>query len=316
MAGIQAEVVAGFRHEALFYAGDEEFIARSLSLIRDSVAAGEPILVAVSKARIEALQAALDGQTQGVHFADMARLGQNPARIIPAWREFVAARGASRRPLRGIGEPIWPGRSDAELVECHQHETLLNLAFADAPAFWLICPYDTEALDAEVVAEAHRTHPFIVQGDAIERSDAYLRPGQGPGPFDGALPSPAGRFEEVAFGVEDVRELRGFVSEHARSAGLDADRTKDFVLAVSELATNSVVHGGGGGVVRFWREPDAVLCEVRDPGRFDEPLLGRRQPTTRHRDGRGLWLVNQLCDLVQMRSSPAGSVVRLHMSTD
>ena len=57
-----------------------------------------------------------------------------------------------------------------------------------------------------------------------------------------------------------------------------------------------------------------MLCEISDRGRFDEPLAGRVRPAPDQPDGRGLWLVNQLCDLVQIRSSPAGNVVRLHMA--
>jgi hypothetical protein len=30
--------------------------------------------------------------------------------------------------------------------------------------------------------------------------------------------------------------------------------------------------------------------------------------------GKGLWVVNQLCDLVQARTGPAGTTTRLHMS--
>jgi hypothetical protein len=36
------------------------------------------------------------------------------------------------------------------------------------------------------------------------------------------------------------------------------------VLAVDEVATNSLRHGGGRGTLRIWRDADAVVCEVRD----------------------------------------------------
>ena len=58
---------------------------------------------------------------------------------------------------------------------------------------------------------------------------------------------------------------------------------------------------------------DAVVCEVRDGGHIDAPLVGRERPSLERPGGRGLWLVNQLCDLVQIRSFPTGTVVRLHM---
>jgi anti-sigma regulatory factor (Ser/Thr protein kinase) len=104
------------------------------------------------------------------------------------------------------------------------------------------------------------------------------------------------------------------VQAWARSAGVKAARAEDLVLAVNELATNSIRHGGGRGVVRAWREPDAFVCEVRDEGRIDDPLAGRATPDDVRKSARGLWLVNQLCDLVQLRSLRDGCAVRLHVS--
>jgi anti-sigma regulatory factor (Ser/Thr protein kinase) len=85
------------------------------------------------------------------------------------------------------------------------------------------------------------------------------------------------------------------------------------VLVVHELATNSVRHAGGAGALRFWEEPGGLYCEVRDRGRISDPLAGRFRPQG-DVSGYGLWLVNQLADLVQMRSSAAGTVVRARVA--
>ena len=74
-------------------------------------------------------------------------------------------------------------------------------------------------------------------------------------------------------------------------------------LAASELATNSVRHGGGTGTVAMWLEPGAVVVEFSDAGHLADPLTGRLTPPLDSEGGRGLYLVNQLCDLVQVRSS-------------
>jgi len=47
--------VEGFRHEALLYAGDQEFLAGTSAFIRDGLSADEAILVVVSAAKIAAL---------------------------------------------------------------------------------------------------------------------------------------------------------------------------------------------------------------------------------------------------------------------
>ena len=303
-----------FHHEALFYDGEEGFLAGTLPFVRDGVWADEPVLVAVSKARADALKHELGSDAESVHFADMSELGRNPACIIPAWRDFVQAHGTGGRPLRGIGEPIWAGRTEAELTECHRHESLLNLAFANTPAFWLLCPYDKQVLPDDVLDEALRTHPYVAESSESRPNESYLPPERGPGPFDGELPPPAESPAELTFRLERLRAVRAFVAEYSGQRGLPEARTADLVLAVNELATNSVVHAGGHGTVRLWQENGAVMAEVCDEGRLEEPLLGRERPTPDQASGRGLWLVNHLCDLVQMRTLPGGTVVRLHMN--
>ena len=115
-----------FQHEALFYAGQDEFLAETVPFIEEGIAANEPILVAVDAGKIARLKAELDGGSEAVAFVDMIALGRNPGCIIPAWRDFVAEHCAEGRPVRGIGEPIWAERTPAEMVECHRHEWLVN----------------------------------------------------------------------------------------------------------------------------------------------------------------------------------------------
>src|ERR1700716_3045007 len=109
-----------FRHEALLYSGWAEFVAGTVPFIRDGVRAGEPVLVVESLEKIQMLQVALGKDSGTVFFADMANVGANPARIIPAWHEFVRRHGDGGRRLRGIGEPIWKERSPDELTRCQR----------------------------------------------------------------------------------------------------------------------------------------------------------------------------------------------------
>jgi anti-sigma regulatory factor (Ser/Thr protein kinase) len=302
-----------FRHEALLYAGRDDFVRRTGAFLRDAVEAEEPALVVVDAAKIGLLREELGDAAGGVQFADMAEVGANPARIIPAWREFVTRSAPTGRRLRGIGEPIWPARTAAELAECERHESLLNVAFAGSPSWWLLCPYDTEALPAAVLEGARRTHPFVLEDGASRESSDYHGLSAIGAPFGEPLPDPPASALELAFGEGPLEALRWLVGRAAADAGLDEMRVADLVLAVHELATNTVRHGGGRGTLRIWREPDALLCEVSDAGRIDQPLVGRERPLAGQPGGRGLWLVNQLCDLAQIRCYESGSVVRLHM---
>jgi anti-sigma regulatory factor (Ser/Thr protein kinase) len=305
---------ATFRHDALFYAGQDDFVQRTGSFIRDGIRAQEPVLVVVSAGKIDLLRSELEDDAEKVRFADMDQVGTNPARIIPAWREFVSEHSGGGRPFRGVGEPIWPDRSPDELVECERHEALLNLAFDGAPEWWLACPYDVTALDPAVIDEAQRNHAFVLGERGRQRSEMYRGLTDIARPFDQPLPEPKDPVQEMAFGAGDLRAIRTLVSDHAGAHGLGSTRGQDFVLAVNEVATNSLRHGGGRGLLRIWQNGKGLICEVSDDGRIEDPLVGRHRPPSTQLGGFGLWLVAHLCDLVQIRSFATGAVVRLHMS--
>jgi anti-sigma regulatory factor (Ser/Thr protein kinase) len=211
--------------------------------------------------------------------------------------------------MRGVGEPIWPGRSPDELVECQCHEALLNHAFADADGFHLVCPYDAAHLDREVIEEAERAHPWV----GAVPSSRYRGHDDPPPQLSEPLPPAPGHPQEHRVVWDTLPAIRALVGEHARRAGVSEVRAGDLVLAVHEVATNSIRHGGGEGVLRAWHEDGWAVCEVRDRGRLDQPLAGRARPTLDSDGGWGLWLANQLCDLVQLRTLPDGNVVRLHL---
>lgn len=302
-----------FRHELLVHEhGVAGFVAQLTPIVEESLDAGAPVLVAVRPERIEALREELGARAEQVGFADMLELGANPARIIPAWRRFLAEHRDSPAPALGVGEPIWPGRSAAELSECERHESLLNLAFRDGQPWRLVCPYDVEALADEVIERTRHSHPYVAGPQRSAPSVEYWRDHDPARPFAGELPAAPPQARTIEFGRGDLAELRHLLAGWAAEHLLVTDSSEELVLAVDEIATNSVCYGGGGGTLRIWREPDAVLCEVQDDGHIQAPLAGRIEPDPDARCGRGLWIANHLCDLVQIRSSPRGTTVRLH----
>jgi anti-sigma regulatory factor (Ser/Thr protein kinase) len=304
---------AAYRHEALIYAGEDDFVARTTRFLRDGVQAGEPALVVVAARKIALLRESLGGDAEGVAFADMADVGLNPARIIPAWRDFVSSNSRPGERLRGIGEPIFAERTADELVECQRHEALLNLAFQDAPGFWLLCPYDSETMPAEVIEEARRTHPYVTNGDS-RVSERYYGLEAIAEPFAPPLPAPPGDAPDTRFDGESLGALRAFVRGRAQAAELSEAQREDLVLAVNELASNSVRHGGGTGTVCIWREGDAVVCDITDLGHLVDPMAGRVRPQPRQEGGYGVWLANQLCDLVQIRPFGGGTTIRIRLA--
>ena len=296
----------GLVHEALFYEDPHGYVGGVSSFLRSGGYAG-PALVAVPTQHLQLLRAELGFRTPNVRFTDMTELGANPSRIIPAFRDFVDEH--REHSARCVGEPIWAGRSDAEIAEATRHEALINLAFADTNAH-ILCPYDTDRLSDEVLADAEHTHPRIVSaagrrasihyGDpiAFSHSDRWpLRP----------RPTNAERLD-----FDDSIQPRRFVEQHAQAAGLDEERGEDLRLAVHEVCANSLRHGPGHGTIHAWHTRAHLVIEVNDTGIISNPLAGRTRPKPDQTGDRGLYLAHQTCDLVEVRSSLTGTTVRLH----
>jgi anti-sigma regulatory factor (Ser/Thr protein kinase) len=306
---------ATFHHEAMFYAGDREFVERCRAFVEEGLDRDEPVLVMVGSRKLELLKQALGERAAEVEFADMEFVGRNPARIIPAWRRFVAdhAGQGDGRGMRGIGEPIWADRGPAEMSECQLHESLINLAFAGADSFRLTCPYDTSALTEDVIAEARRSHPVISHEGAAEQCGDYCGIEKVAAKFSESLPEPRADAEDLRVTLDLLCAARAAVRRRAGAAGL-GERVDDFVLAVNEVLSNSLHHAQDDGELRIWDEPDGLVCEVRDGGHIAQPLIGREEPAIGQIGGHGIWLVNLVCDLVQVRSSPDGSTIRMKMT--
>ena len=256
------ETLGGYRHEALLYSGMAEFLTGTTSFIRRAVNAGDPILVVVNSSKIGMLRNRLGAEAGQVSFADMAEVGANPGRIISAWRAFVQAHaGASQ--LYGIGEPVDPGRSPAELAECQLHEALLNVAFDVSTPFWLLCPYDLEALAADVIDGAHRTHPFVVPGRNGKARSSF-RPINLADPFARRLPPRPAGSAYLAIQSGGLGKVRTFVADLAQRAGLDLQSATAIVQAVSEIASNSLqLRRRRGRAPRLDRRPVAGLRGIR-----------------------------------------------------
>jgi anti-sigma regulatory factor (Ser/Thr protein kinase) len=115
----------------------------------------------------------------------------------------------------------------------------------------------------------------------------------------------------------DLAEVRRFAVSWGRRAGLAPERVGDLVLVVGELTANTLAHTGGPGVLRLWVSGGEAVCQVEDEGQITDPRAGMRRPDPAADGGsRGLWVVRQLCDRVEISSGPAGTTVRGHMRFD
>jgi anti-sigma regulatory factor (Ser/Thr protein kinase) len=298
-------------HDAMFYSDDEEYVAGVREFADRGLEAGSALLIAVPEPKLTLLRNALSSLGDDVDFVDMRLAGVNPARIIPLIEAFVQEH--SGRPVRFVGEPIWAGRSDAETVEGVRHEALINEAFAQTDLH-ILCPYDTRDLAPDVLDDARRTHPTTWDDGERHPCEDYVDPLETYAAADRPLPEPEPSIVAHRLSVSDgLGAFRSAVKGQAQSAGMGPDRVAGFVVAANEAAANTLIHAGGNGAARIWHDEEELVCELSDTGVIDDPLVGRRIPAADQTGGRGIWLMNQLSDLVEIRSGPRGTVVRIHM---
>ncbi|MDR2984505.1 MAG: sensor histidine kinase [Nocardiopsaceae bacterium] len=299
----------GFTHAALFYRGDGDDLGELGSLLPSAAGPDAPLHVAVPDQNMELIDAFCRPPLGGSRLVDMAELGRNPARIISAGQSFGDRHRGQH--VYCVWEPAWPTRSAAELREVARHEALCNLAFGGRP-MTIFCLYDTKRLSDAVIANAEQTHPALISAGELDANPSYLGAGRFPPGCDEPLPPPAVEATSLIFDGQ-LGPVREFSADRGRAAGLDGGRLTDFVLAVSEIAANALGHAGNGGTVRSWCTSTEIVCQVEDRGYIADPLAGRYRNPADSQGGHGLWLVNRVCDLVERRSSPGGTVTRLHM---
>ena len=296
-------------HQALLYRDAEQFLAAILPFVRDGVERGDPVLAVTPTANANLLRDALGSAAAGVRFVEPVRWYDAPGRTLAACHRYLQERKDGQERVRVIGEPVWSGWDQLETASWKRFEASLNVAFASSPA-WMICSYDQRSVSPEVLADARRTHPQLTDG---AQSTDYTDPAGFCTEWQLELP-PAPEDTAVMLHFDgDPAPVRRFAVEQATRLGLPTARLDDLMVAVNEVATNAIRHGAGYGQVSMWRDERYVLCEVFDPGHAVDGLAGCLPPNPDSEGGHGLWITRQLCDLVETRTTPGGTTVRLYM---
>jgi anti-sigma regulatory factor (Ser/Thr protein kinase) len=296
-------------HAALLHASADEFVAGAVGFVNAGLDEDEPVLVSAPGPGISLLRERMNGRAHRVDWAETASEGANPARIMPVLRAFADAHAG--RPVRFLLELVWAARTRAEQREAIRHEALINVAFA-ASRVRVLCSYDCAQLDPAIIRSAMSTHPVFVAGGTATPSPAYDAGRVFPDEWDQPLRRPPDGAAALAYRA-DLASVRAYAASQATSIGLPQDRVLDLVLAVGEIASNTFLHTDAGGTLAIWTAGNELVCQIQDSGHITDPLAGRRRPVAGAGNGHGLWLVHQVCDLVELRSGPGETVIRLHM---
>ena len=322
---------ATFEHGVCVYDSDQQYLDTAVPFLAEGLAFGEPVLAVTTPANLELLGAALGKRAGEVDYAESAFFGRRPPQRVAAffryWKTHVASRagaspetgenrqipgGAAPR-VRILAEPVWAGRSAREIAAWTRMESALNVALASA-SISMICPYDARTLGGDIVADALRTHPVLMTGERSSPSARYVDPAAFARSHDaGPLADPPADAAAFAFDG-DLRALRRFITGRAAEYGVEGDRADMLVLAVSEVGAYLKRQPPGAAAVRTWEQPGAVVCDFRQPGgSIVDPFLGLRPAELEPGEGDGLWLTNQICDWMEIRSGADGCAVQLQV---
>ena len=299
----------GYDHTALLYHSEREYVDSLVRFISEGLDRAQPVLVAVPGDKLASLRDALgDAAAGNVKMIDITEMGRNPGRILAA--EFAFVEEQRHRHVRMVAEPVWAGRTAAEYHACVQHEALANIAFAGRDVTGL-CPYDVGGLDESILADVRTTHPLISEYGAHQRNPDYSVEAALEQCNQPLVTNPVA----VTYTVCEPADLSGARrcgTRYARLLGMSAERIADVQLITTELATNSLDHGGGVCWLAFWHDAGHLVCEARDIGYLADPLVGRRPPA----DGSGpygLFVVNAIADLVRTHTSPSGTTIHAYV---
>lgn len=316
MAPLQAPVRTTFTHQALLYRSIDEFADTLVPFVCDGTDAGDVVVVVVAPANLEALRDRLPGRSRAqAHLLSSSKFYRHPARALNANYLAISEYAATGRAVRLIGEQPLTELPPEHVREFCRVDSVFDEVCA-FPGVSVVCPYHLKALPSTVIDCARHSHREIVQDGVRRPSRQYRPPTQLLGEArTGPLPSPAAPVRQLVR-PSNPGEARSFVEDNVRELWGDVPDLDDFLLAVSEVVANALTHAKIDRV-RIWRDTDRIVCEVLDRGvGMPDVLAGYRQPDPETLSGRGMWLVHQLTHLVEVSTGPAGTTVRLHLTTN
>ena len=294
----------------MLYADDRAFPGAAVPFLRQGLEAGEAVLAVVPGAAIPGLRRAVG--SDAVSFRDAAHWYSQPTRTIAAYSSFIEDHPGVR--IRVLAEPGWDCGTPAEVLEWTRYESIVNQTFADIDAV-VLCLYDQRNTDPTILDGAVCTHPELVGDSGPRANDAYLDPPTVYAAVDRQPLSPVPP-DARTMAVDDIDlcALRAFVGGHAEDHGISPARLHDLLVATTEVATNAIRHGLPPVTCRTWADGDDLVVDVTDGGHWQpEGLPGFLPPNPLIRAGFGLWGVRMLCPLVQLRTGPTGTDIRLRV---
>jgi anti-sigma regulatory factor (Ser/Thr protein kinase) len=293
-------------HHGLLHPPSADLAEILAPLIAERLARGEPVLAVLPPTTAAQLQGRLPTLT-GLHTADPGGLYRHPGRVLGHYLSWIG-KTSPGEPATIVAAPEL-GEDDSHRAALWMHiEALTTQALAEYD-LTLVCTYPNDPSTALTIRQAH---PSLLNG-AVTPSPDHLPAEQFLAGYPLPPPSELGQpdLTHIIDHPSQLTRLRQVIASHVARAGLPATRCEDFVLAVTEVATNALEHGAPPAAVCLWTTSASVICQITDNGRFTQPLAGLLPPRANQYRARGLWIAHQLCD--QFYLWPEPTTIRLQM---
>lgn len=296
------------QHSAGYHSSADDLLAQLVPLAEAALGRGEPLALALHPDTDGALRAALGA---GVDVHSLALPDD-----VGSGQTVAVARARELRELTRSGPVSVLAEHQSELdgpdgAFWTELDAAVNVALAELPVR-LTCFFPEMPLHLCVLDGARDNHPHVLVDGVLRHNPGHR------GPRDVLARHPVGA--PMLLGVPDLvvafrswqlHEVRRATRDVAEAAGFTADRVDDVVLAVNEVATNAVEHGGPAAELHVWATAGGLVCEVHDGGTLADPLPGMASPHPSEPRGRGLWIARQVCDLLHVWSDEHGTHVRI-----
>jgi len=163
-------------HTALIYGSDDEFVASTLPFLAEGLRRDDCVLAVTAGRQTSLLRDALGSDTVRVEFRDASQWYRSPLSTLDHYRRYLQE-GLQRgnRWFWIVGEPVWAGLTDDEVLPWIRYESMVNLSLASFPAT-VMCPYDARSVPERALAYARHTHPELAAGPNATASPEYIGP--------------------------------------------------------------------------------------------------------------------------------------------
>lgn len=303
------------RHDALQYHDDADLLDGAVPFLREGADAGDSVVLICRPDTAERLRHALGS---GRHVIELPRdeVYGGTVTALAAYRDLVEReqqRGSAR--VRVVNEIDFGSRPSRQW-EWARFDAAFNQALAPYP-IWNLCLYDRRTVPAAIVRAAESSHSHLLRDGGRKPSAGYTDPVTllGDASMRWRDPLEDGPPRLDLDDPTDLAALRAVVEQTLLGDGMSAYAVQGFVLAVSEVATNAMIHGAAPVRVRLWSDGQRALCAVRDAGSCFSPYSGY-VPSLRAvgAGGMGLWLARQMSDDMTVEATADGCTVRLGLN--